>query len=1601
MSTNKKISTVVPRQLPEFVKAEHPTFIAFLQAYYEYLEQSNSTVSMGKTVERAKNLTNYFDVDKINETGLTEFNERLFKQFMSSIPEEAVADRTKIIKHIKDFYRAGGTEKSYNFLFRILFGEEGEYYYPKNDILFASSGKWLIEKSVRLRNTKYNGVANSSIDILKKFQSTFIKGNTSLASAKVERVQFGYERELLYNEFILSGLEGNFELDEEIFIVNTDGDVLTGNVLSGYVTSITIANGGTGYVEGTGVPLISSTGNGAVATISSVSKGNVATVFVTKGGSGFRAGDYVFFADPPGFTGTRSNAIVLSVNKDGSVHPNTYILCANIISEQTNTVIGAYSNGSSGDANTPVSNTLTYYSFANTGPVSTISVLNPGEGYITIPVANVIGNSVIRSLGIIGSIKINSSGSGYANGDIVQFRNVIGGYGSGANAVVVVNSSGSIVDVELKAIVPNQIIGGTGYRQNFYPQLEIITSGGVNGSLEVESLLGFGDILSPTTGSVGEILNIRVDAPGIRYESAPIVDLSNLGDGNANAYANIATGILTSPGRFTDDTGKLSSSSFLQDRDYYQRFSYVTKINKALTEYKKHLLELVHPAGTKLWAEYLYKKPDVNVNMRVSNADIVLLSTFRANSIEYNANSVIYKTTSLRRIANTTNGTISLWFNPTNLSNDQIIFAISDKKDLSNSPKFEITVTGSSNSNNLIRITGRNSQNTILLHMTSNARNKIAGNTWNSLLATWDLSNVANCRIYLNEINSTNVYPNWTYTGNSYNTSSVDRFATGIFFRPDGRRMFVSTSSNNKIIQYNLSNSWNIQSATFFANTANDDNKTLSTFEDLYWRSDGKRLYTLVRKDLLSNIAVVKGGTGYRVGDYINFVNPVDFTGVTANAQVVSVLDDGSVHPSSYLLCANVISEEETTIIGAYSNGVSGDANTPLSNTLTYYTYSSTGPVLGISVLSSGSGYVSLPTANVIGNSAIKNLGTIGRIKVVSSGSGYANGDILTFRNVIGGYGSGANAVLVVNGSGSILRAELKEITPNYIIGGTGYKYGYFPTIEITTSGGVGGSLVVEDLLANGDVLSIASGSEGIAVIEYQVSDAWNVQTVNVFSNTFSFNVASQDNKPNGLFFSNNGTKLFIVGEENRKVYSYNLSKPWSINTASYSSNISISNIENLPVSIYFSNSGTQMYVLGSSIPAAHEFYLNSAWDLASTIYNRSFDLGDDMDNPRGLYMDHSNGRAFIAGSNTAALSWESVREYTALKSNTLINNRNTTGQYNLIYYKGSNVTVSGTAGQNNKFLGCLAEVWFTPNHVNLANSSIRNRFFNNFIPGSAALPTDLSVVSSIEIEDSGAGFRSGDYVQIFDPLGFTGRQANVQVISVNSDGSVHPNSYFLCVNTISEQTNTAIGAYSNGSSGDANTSLGNTLIFFAYADTGPVTELEIIDRGQNYNSVPKANVIGNTAIKNLGIIGKIRINSQGIGYANGEIVKFRNVIGGYGSGANAVVVVNAAGSIVDVDLKSYTTGQITGGTGYREGYFPQLEIQTSGGIGANVEVQALLGNGDILSVLTNDFSFGTGFQPIVYMRSNVESANVNSGTGGDFNFANNLIVCDSSPSDI
>ena len=598
--SNNKISNLISSQVPFFVRDDHTTFVRFLEAYYEFLEQEDQVVNSIKQVNT------YYDVDLT----IDDFSAYLYKTFLKLIPEDAIVDKDLILKNIKDFYRARGTEKAARFFMRALFGEEIDFYYPKKDILKASDGKWYIQKSLRVNDTMVESVADDSLTALEHFIGIQIRGSSSNTTALVERVDRFYEQGTLIDELVISNIDGTFENGETVSGSWNDVESvksISANIFSGILNTITIVNGGTGYSVGNPVILLSNTGSGACAYIAQVSTGNISalTIYQSMSGAGYQNTDNVvaFGGGGSGFSG-----YVSLVDTSEQYHPNTYNLAFSSISLEANTLIGngKYSNLNSSltdPANNWMANSMSYWDYTNTGPVLLLTIGSAGSGYTSEPSLSVSANSRIKALGILGRMEIYDGGSGYAKGNKIEFLNVFGGYGSGASGNVKnVDGSGTITEVEFEE-VPGHVTGGSGFNQLLLPVANVISSTGTGANIGVTAILGSGAVLQTANSSIGAIERIIITSRGTNYEDAS-VDLTGYGDGNANANASIITGVYVYPGRFLNDDGMLSSYNFLENRDYYQNFSYVIKIKKDINKYRSAAMALIHPAGMKMFGEY-------------------------------------------------------------------------------------------------------------------------------------------------------------------------------------------------------------------------------------------------------------------------------------------------------------------------------------------------------------------------------------------------------------------------------------------------------------------------------------------------------------------------------------------------------------------------------------------------------------------------------------------------------------------------------------------------------------------------------------------------------------------------------------------------------------------------------------------------------------------------------------------------------------------------------------------------------------------------------------------------------------------------------------
>jgi len=126
-----KLSSVVSRQIPEFIREDYPTFVAFVEAYYKYLQ------------DQGVDLTAVKDIDQTLEKFVVEFK----KELAHNLPQ-IQGDERFILTKIKDQYLAKGSEASYKLLFKLLFGKKVELTYPGTQMLRASDGRWNQEISV-------------------------------------------------------------------------------------------------------------------------------------------------------------------------------------------------------------------------------------------------------------------------------------------------------------------------------------------------------------------------------------------------------------------------------------------------------------------------------------------------------------------------------------------------------------------------------------------------------------------------------------------------------------------------------------------------------------------------------------------------------------------------------------------------------------------------------------------------------------------------------------------------------------------------------------------------------------------------------------------------------------------------------------------------------------------------------------------------------------------------------------------------------------------------------------------------------------------------------------------------------------------------------------------------------------------------------------------------------------------------------------------------------------------------------------------------------------------------------------------------------------
>lgn len=563
----KKTSLKVPYQLPEFIRSDdnYQTFVAFIQAYYEWMEQQNIGSGKGGVIYGTQNLLNYQDIDFV-EPGETfnKFIDYYINQFLPNFPADCLADKSKLIRMAKELYSRKGTPASYQFLFRALYNSDADIFLTRDVIFKASDGKWYVSKSLRLDTNDEQWL---SINNYRLF------GETSKSIATVERsVAVGNRMEVY-----IANIERLFVSGEDVVVVDGGNQILyfkdskvvpEGTVgatplrakILGSISAVNINSSKRGQLYNGRTPTYSgdpvvfygglntANGVGASAFVYETTAGSLRDITVVNGSYGYRPDPNTYIRILGG-GGSGAIANVGTVDSAGEINvafvPQNYMSLGLFAVTQ----IGAnaypfFPANTSANSVCSLANAFTFVGFS-TYPITSVVLNNGGGGYKSLPSVKALSlydttdpqttenlkvKGLLSSLGMLGPIQIVTPGTGYANGDIINFTDSAGGVGARAN--VKVNATGSITSTEyIYSNTTNQVVrypkNGLGYKQSQLPTLTVTTSGGSGASLRVNTVLGDGADLTPGADErgIGAITSFIIENFGEDYIEAPKVSL--------------------------------------------------------------------------------------------------------------------------------------------------------------------------------------------------------------------------------------------------------------------------------------------------------------------------------------------------------------------------------------------------------------------------------------------------------------------------------------------------------------------------------------------------------------------------------------------------------------------------------------------------------------------------------------------------------------------------------------------------------------------------------------------------------------------------------------------------------------------------------------------------------------------------------------------------------------------------------------------------------------------------------------------------------------------------------------------------------------------
>lgn len=494
-------------------------------------------------------------------------------------------------------------------------------------------------------------------------------------------------------------------------------------------------------------------------------------------------------------------------------------------------------------------------------------------------------------------------------------------------------------------------------------------------------------------------------------------------------------------------------------------------------------------------------------------------------------------------------------------------------------------------------------------------------------------------------------------TAGAATTLSVSGNITSVmdlFFKPDGTEMYVSDNSAT-IAQWTLSTAWDITTASYTTAYAafsgyggahhfwiGTDNEVNVGNNYLYFSAGSSSSYVWKFRLMTPwNISTASYVQGKALGGFgIN----------NSTVRGISFKSDGT---ECYIATATKIYQLSMPAASGHNWNVTTFTLAGTSQTFSgisglYYTSNFSNLLLMNDTLNRIENYNAAISSVTLGTGSFV-AGDVGKTINVNSGSllltatsGTVNTNTQPTSFSQAASGSWTMNAVVYNADTDVL--ETSHVQEKYDISGTSSsEKSFYPN----------GSRPTHGVIWNGDGSAIyVVDSNSDRIYQYPCSTAYDIGTASTASATTVY-FGSQDSQPHAIAWNNDGTRLFMLGNGNGRIFQYDTSTPYSAANLLYNNvYFTVTSQSYTRAGMCFSSDGTRCWIIDQHFVRIYEYELSTPWSINTASYqNNMLGVYSTDTQPYGVAVSPDGTKLFMSGKQNDKIYQWSLSTPNALSS--------------------------------------------------------------------------------------------------------------------------------------------------------------------------------------------------------------------------------------------------------------------------------------------------------------------------------------------------------------